>query len=279
MVIAIIAVLAALLFPVFAQAKQAAKRSVCLSNSNQLGLAFQMYASDSEETAPTLVKGVSPKYVLDYWQLIQPYLKNGDALFCPEDPFSGCDAAEVLPTTAPKGGCIGYGSNWGPMMPSKTGSEGGGLYGALSYSSTQQLYYAQGISLSSIVSPADMFALGDSDDVPWYSLSMGSITSRYWLYNQTIASVEQTRHAGRFNFNFADGHSKNLLMAGASWTGTTAWPQFGFVLVASVLAPANPDFYRDWCYDPKAMVHTDIGPIECDQIAQNVLSQTTPWKS
>ncbi len=43
-VIAIIAILAAILFPVFAQAKEAAKRTSCLSNSKQTGLALYMYA-------------------------------------------------------------------------------------------------------------------------------------------------------------------------------------------------------------------------------------------
>jgi prepilin-type N-terminal cleavage/methylation domain-containing protein len=46
-VIAIIAILAAILFPVFAQAKEAAKRTACLSNVKQIGLALVMYANDN----------------------------------------------------------------------------------------------------------------------------------------------------------------------------------------------------------------------------------------
>jgi prepilin-type N-terminal cleavage/methylation domain-containing protein/prepilin-type processing-associated H-X9-DG protein len=48
-VIAIIAILAAILFPVFAQAKAAAKKTVCLSNMKQLGLATQMYLGDNND--------------------------------------------------------------------------------------------------------------------------------------------------------------------------------------------------------------------------------------
>jgi prepilin-type N-terminal cleavage/methylation domain-containing protein len=50
-VIAIIAILAAILMPVFAAAKNAAKRTACVSNQKQLGLAWQMYAGDNDERA------------------------------------------------------------------------------------------------------------------------------------------------------------------------------------------------------------------------------------
>ena len=49
-VIAIIAILAAILFPVFAQAKAAAKQAVCLSNMKQLGLASLLYVNDYDDT-------------------------------------------------------------------------------------------------------------------------------------------------------------------------------------------------------------------------------------
>lgn len=51
-VIAIIAILAAILFPVFAQAKEAAKKAACLSNMKQIGLAFNMYISDEDDRMP-----------------------------------------------------------------------------------------------------------------------------------------------------------------------------------------------------------------------------------
>lgn len=51
-VIAIIAILAAILFPVFAQARGKARQTACLSNMKQISLAFQMYAQDYDETFP-----------------------------------------------------------------------------------------------------------------------------------------------------------------------------------------------------------------------------------
>ena len=48
-VIAIIAILAAILFPVFAQAKAAAKKTACLSNLKQIGIGFMLYQGDQDD--------------------------------------------------------------------------------------------------------------------------------------------------------------------------------------------------------------------------------------
>lgn len=73
-VIAIIAILAAILFPVFAQAREKARQTTCLSNEKQLGLGFMQYAQDYDETMPicSISGGTVP--VINSWdQLIQPY--------------------------------------------------------------------------------------------------------------------------------------------------------------------------------------------------------------
>src|SRR4051812_1089206 len=54
-VIAIIAILAAILFPVFAQAREKARSAGCLSNQKQIALAWTMYAQDYDETSPNPV--------------------------------------------------------------------------------------------------------------------------------------------------------------------------------------------------------------------------------
>jgi len=51
-VIAIIAILAAILFPVFAQAKEAAKKTTCLSNTKQMALGIYMYSNDNDDVYP-----------------------------------------------------------------------------------------------------------------------------------------------------------------------------------------------------------------------------------
>src|SRR5437879_6461586 len=51
-VIAIIAILAAILFPVFAQAREKARGAACLSNGKQMGIGLMMYAQDYDERLP-----------------------------------------------------------------------------------------------------------------------------------------------------------------------------------------------------------------------------------
>lgn len=108
-VIAIIAILAAILFPVFAQAKAAAKKTACLSGEKQLGLGAQMYLADNDgalyhhheqwvlddgtlaENLPSDVSGCvgggfGNSQAEKPWAIFfQPYMKNRQLLFCPED--------------------------------------------------------------------------------------------------------------------------------------------------------------------------------------------------
>jgi prepilin-type N-terminal cleavage/methylation domain-containing protein/prepilin-type processing-associated H-X9-DG protein len=82
-VIAIIAILAAILFPVFAQAKDAAKNTQTLSNLKQTGLASIMYSADYEDLFPISQGSDALTYYM--WQdIVQPYMKNYDMLLHPK---------------------------------------------------------------------------------------------------------------------------------------------------------------------------------------------------
>jgi prepilin-type N-terminal cleavage/methylation domain-containing protein/prepilin-type processing-associated H-X9-DG protein len=82
-VIAIIAILAAILFPVFAQAREKARAISCVSNEKQLGLAVLQYVQDYDETYPT---GVQESWWDNSWaEIVQPYIKNFNAFLCPDD--------------------------------------------------------------------------------------------------------------------------------------------------------------------------------------------------
>lgn len=109
-VIAIIAILAAILFPVFAQAREKARQTSCLSNAKQQGLGAIIYVQDYDETYP-LSAGLHPTlgWVTGYYMgvpadwrggsadrinsyagcwanLIQPYIKNTQVYACPSSP-------------------------------------------------------------------------------------------------------------------------------------------------------------------------------------------------
>lgn len=81
-VIAIIAILAAILFPVFAQAKAAAKRTADMSNVKNITLGMLLYSGDTDDTAPCVFLGnwntARGRYSMLEWKdLILPYIKNG----------------------------------------------------------------------------------------------------------------------------------------------------------------------------------------------------------
>ena len=94
-VISIIAVLSAILFPVFARARENARRASCLSNLKQIGLGFMMYVQDYDERFPaaftrtpqTPPDGASWAGSTWYWQqLIYPYTKSDQIYMCPSAP-------------------------------------------------------------------------------------------------------------------------------------------------------------------------------------------------
>lgn len=88
LVIAIIAILAAILLPVFAQAREKARQASCLSNLKQIGLGLMMYAQDYDETYPmNLFLGFQPGPCVYISQVaIMPYIKNMDVYKCASDP-------------------------------------------------------------------------------------------------------------------------------------------------------------------------------------------------
>jgi prepilin-type N-terminal cleavage/methylation domain-containing protein/prepilin-type processing-associated H-X9-DG protein len=94
-VIAIIAILAAILFPVFAQAREKARAATCLSNGKQIGLGLMMYAQDYDEMLPIhndttqFMREIVGATVIrpNYARLIGPYLKNVGVYRCPSVPL------------------------------------------------------------------------------------------------------------------------------------------------------------------------------------------------
>ncbi len=110
-VIAIIAILAAILFPVFAQAKESAKKSACLSHQKQMGTAIVMYLSDYDDMMPSAYYYRNDQSNADngsgvcgyvHWSgAVQPYVKNMSMFVCGSDPARGLAPTNFTGNNAP----------------------------------------------------------------------------------------------------------------------------------------------------------------------------------
>lgn len=212
-VIAIIAIIAALLFPVFSQAKAAAKRVTCLSGTKQLGSAMLLYVGDYDDSAPGLALGEHFAVKHDYWFSLIPYLKTHTVLECPEDRFRNCDELTQnlggYSQGVPNSGCVGYGYNGGALLAD-----------AESFSTPGLL---KGEILSAIEFPASTFAMADSDalTVPMSSslnfskwggmdIAPNGNLLRWYVSGTNLSSSQQLRHGGMLTHIFVDGHAKAI---------------------------------------------------------------------
>jgi prepilin-type N-terminal cleavage/methylation domain-containing protein len=207
-VIAIIAILAAILFPVFAQAREKARQATCLSNTKQIALGLHMYLQDYDEILP---------FAYNYWGpgtytvgaitykttpglvpppiYLAPYGKNYGVFTCPS-------AAKQPPTsgTISYGTAIqNYGWNWFvTYVPSA-------YYKVVTPNDTTRtgpLY--DGVPLAAIARPADLVMMGDSNPD---RLGGG------YLYPQASNAgppsyYRPLRHLDGDCYVFADGHAK-----------------------------------------------------------------------
>ena len=106
-VIAIIAILAAILFPVFAQARESARQTACLSNDKQLGTSLTMYGQDydgrmpqTEYADPNALDNAQQIPHTHWSYIVQPYIKNQQIFVCPSDTHPA--VAQMGDLQAPK---------------------------------------------------------------------------------------------------------------------------------------------------------------------------------
>jgi prepilin-type N-terminal cleavage/methylation domain-containing protein/prepilin-type processing-associated H-X9-DG protein len=171
-VIAIIAILAAILFPVFAQAREKARQTSCLSNLKQYSLANLMYVQDYDETFP-MSAYLNTSCVATFYWAVAPYVKNDQITQCPSEK----DAMNVqLLTGAP---C----PNTPPMN---------------SYVVNPALY-ANGFAPS--VSTLSLAAVSrPAETVMHYDGNTSVIQQQ----------IVQARHQNMFDASFVDGHAKAI---------------------------------------------------------------------
>jgi prepilin-type N-terminal cleavage/methylation domain-containing protein/prepilin-type processing-associated H-X9-DG protein len=199
-VIAIIAILAAILFPVFAQARDKARAATCLSNSKQIGHGIMMYLQDHDEGYPSVDVGA-------YLILIQPYIKNLDVWKCP----SGSGSYTVSWRSID-----GRNINWGNVSIgiAANGDVMGGWNWTAPFSS------AKVTEPASTVLFADTDVNGSSGQIAFTTVSsnnsLGTQIVRGWNSRYAGAtpvnpkSRQGAKHALGGNFGFCDGHAKWL---------------------------------------------------------------------
>jgi len=210
-VIAIIAILAAILFPVFAQARSKARQAMCLSNMKQIGLAFSMYTQDYDENmCPVYIQGAatpSPTtevaeggllwykedYLKTWHKLLLPYTKNVFVFKCPEAPFGDFGGPSAVN--------VNYGAN----------------RDIFSYLDVRPGATNTVRSLAAIPKPADTIAILDCGRwyFDWSIVKPGPANSKWYIPNdprpcgtETAFCPSDKRHNGGVNIAWADGHAK-----------------------------------------------------------------------
>jgi prepilin-type N-terminal cleavage/methylation domain-containing protein/prepilin-type processing-associated H-X9-DG protein len=226
-VIAIIAILAAILFPVFAQARESARSTSCLSNTKQIALGQLMYSQDYDETIIPWEIVDRAIYPLDvqlngvWTTTIQPYVKNTQILYCPS--FSEARTAQAMDQSDCDGnGSPGSGSaSWAPPGTTTGPLKNGylahygiafhGVFGSCTQSDPHAYYpgtdYAYQETLASVVESARTANIGDSLTVVRISgASPGGLR-----IGTAFGCEARYRHKNSGgNFSFLDGHSKYI---------------------------------------------------------------------
>jgi prepilin-type N-terminal cleavage/methylation domain-containing protein/prepilin-type processing-associated H-X9-DG protein len=233
-VIAIIAILAAILFPVFAQARESARKTTCLTNCKQLALAHLMYSQDYDETFATSWSEAFPG---EFCWYVQPYMKSLNILLCPSRTTSTqamadnhCSGGTLGDNLAP--GHIdnptgvktiwGYGFNTGYTWNDNTGATVQGTSHGWTSDQYEDLYVGTilchvklrnvpicGLAQAKFASPANNYLLGDTADAVVAGLGVGDLTIPTSPSTCDLLRIGKwPRHSGMNNIAFVDGHAK-----------------------------------------------------------------------
>lgn len=242
-VIAIIAILAAILFPVFSQARAKAYQVTCLSNQKQSGLAMLQYLQDYDETFPGMIRHTT----IPFWQewalnpfvrfshVTLPYHRNKQLWHCPAAKLRWDIIVRPcgLPTTPyhPSPfwtGC--YRTGWWHWMPEWDRS-----FISIAWN-TDGLLAVEGRRLTTIIEPATYLMFADGAH-PEHNSSLGRIGFADWCAAECAPAAgggwmmappnwmqddahlaRSTRHMLGSNITWVDGHSKWM-----SWSGFLGW--------------------------------------------------------
>jgi prepilin-type N-terminal cleavage/methylation domain-containing protein/prepilin-type processing-associated H-X9-DG protein len=214
-VIAIIAILAGLALPVFSQAREAARKTSCLSNQKQIAMGIMLYADDNDEAiVPWVTRKAFPTQQRKdrLWVgHLQPYVKNGGTfpaggIFkCPSFSVDrlraaanapGCDSLDVALDNAP----FEYYSHFGIATPQVTVAGSGTQADPFFQNAGSGTAGAADVQvrLPSILRPAETVIVSDGVTM---SFAGSPMVSAY-------GCVGAQSHQGGGNYIFLDGHAK-----------------------------------------------------------------------
>ncbi len=213
-VIAIIAILAAILFPVFAQAREKARQASCLSNLKQMGLAVSMYAQDYE--AYPFMSSPSNFQPRTRWaDYIYPYVKNEQMFICPSVPKNLVNKQWAHDQTRLYGG---YGYNYqylgnsrfpftAPDAAITTPAETIALTDTNGVAADDPSKNPANLAGTYTIDPPLPSARGSRPGAPGQGFyGAGAECGGKWA----CRSVPAERHTGMVTVVFADGHSKAM---------------------------------------------------------------------
>ena len=231
-VIAIIAILAAILFPVFAQARAKARAISCISNLKQTGTGAQMYAQDYDENSiPSFVNATRVLFNINtnanqevplgcWFYTIQPYIKNWNVQICPDRE-----------------------NEWGLGWPDTEPYNGAAAKGRSIAINDEMSGWEAGKKLSTYREPARLVQFADASNIfdgadPWngqdtayakylrdpdnpnlYQKVVQALQFRGPRYMQTAlanrweANVPIARHSATSNVLYFDGHAKAIKLS------------------------------------------------------------------
>ena len=222
-VLAIIFLLAAILFPVFNRVREKARQSTCESNLKQIGIAFAQYVQDNDDYYPMTAYDGSVTSTPSIWpDIIEPYLKSQAIFRCPDEPLKAGFRGRAYPVS------YGYNTYFGRASQMKALTNAG----ILAYTSTTT---PRALHAASLVVPSGTLFMSDSNasaltnvapaDWPVSStgapreeisdwkgiadMSQVTIGTPSSITGGSFLSAPLQRHSDMSNFLFADFHAKS----------------------------------------------------------------------
>jgi prepilin-type N-terminal cleavage/methylation domain-containing protein/prepilin-type processing-associated H-X9-DG protein len=265
-VIAIIAILAAILFPVFAQAREKARQTSCLSNLKQIGTGFLMYAQDYDEQLPPWTANhcgvyTGGAFALQYMfpNLVAPYIKNG------VDPATGI-LGQVWACPSTKASLSNISNTYAYNYYALGGTSnctGAGL--GTAYTPFNGPAFAYPAALASLGRPAEIYMIHDGAQLSrppvafvvngnnaanngvWGSHQKGTGVAAPAVPGTTNTAILSFLTGRRTNVAYVDGHAKSevtmrmisqyCVMENGAWRGT---------MLADQTPLGNAGWARDW---------------------------------